>query len=57
MIILLSLLIALIGLVVYLGSNPANTKAAEVGRISFFAGLFVFLLKADPSVVKLFSSH
>jgi len=56
-IILLSLLIALIGLVVYLGSNPANTKAAEVGRISFFAGLFVFLLKADPSVVKLFSSH
>lgn len=43
MIILLPLLIALIGLLMYfLCVN--NPKLAEIGRIMFFAGLLVFLL-------------
>jgi hypothetical protein len=48
MIIYLSLLVALIGLVMYLvcgnPPNPGSQKAAEVGRIMFFAGLLAFLL-------------
>jgi Na+/phosphate symporter len=41
MLIWLSLLISLIGLVLYVASN---TKLAEIGRIMFFAGLMAFLL-------------
>lgn len=42
MTIYLSLLVALIGLLVYaLSTNP---KVAELGRISYFAGLLAFLL-------------
>jgi hypothetical protein len=42
MIIVLSLLIALIGGVIYLVS--ANPKLAELGRLAFFAGLLAFLI-------------
>ncbi len=40
----LSLLIAVIGLLVY--ALSANPKVAELGRISYFAGLLAFLLQA-----------
>lgn len=49
MIILLPLLIALIGLVVWLIAT--NAKVAEVGRIMFFCGLLVFLWTGGPAVV------
>lgn len=42
MIILLPLLICIIGLVVY--ALAANPKVAELGRLSFWVGLLVFLL-------------
>lgn len=42
----LSLLICIIGLIVF-GLTTGDSK--EMGRIMFFSGLFVFLLKtADP---------
>jgi hypothetical protein len=50
MIIYLSLLIALIGLLIYaFSANPANTKLQEVGKIMFFAGLLAFLITAPGS--------
>lgn len=49
MIILLSLLVAIIGVLVYvLASNP---KIAETGRILFFAGMFVTLLRMGPASI------
>jgi hypothetical protein len=42
MIIYTSLLIALVGLLMYVLS--ANPKLQEVGRLSFFAGLLAFLI-------------
>ena len=42
MIILLPLLVAVVGLLMY--ALSANPKLQEVGRLMFFAGLFVFLL-------------
>lgn len=42
MIIYLSLLIALIGVLMY--ALCVNPKLAEIGRIMFFCGLFTFLL-------------
>jgi hypothetical protein len=42
MIVYLPLLIAIVGLLVYALSN--NAKVAEIGRISYFAGLLAFLL-------------
>lgn len=39
----LPLIIALIGLVLY--ALASNVKAAEIGRIMFFAGLLGYLLK------------
>ena len=44
----LSLLIAIIGLLVY--ALSANPKVAELGRISYFAGLLAFLLQAAQLV-------
>jgi hypothetical protein len=47
MIIYLSLLIALVGVVMYLicnGPSPNSPKLAEIGRIMFFCGLLAFLL-------------
>lgn len=39
----LPLIIALVGLVLY--ALASNAKAAEIGRIMFFCGLFVYLMK------------
>ena len=50
MLIYLSLLVAVIGMVVYAVS--ANVKFAEMGRIAFFAGLLAFLI-AVPHMVGL----
>ena len=45
MVIYLDLLVALVGLLVYVLCNtPGTAKIAELGRISFFAGLLAFLL-------------
>lgn len=51
MIIFFSLLVALIGLLAYALST--NGKVAEIGRIAFFCGLFVFLLRLEPTTVAL----
>ena len=49
MIVLLPLLIAVVGLVVYaLASNP---KVAELGRIAYGCGLLAFLLGSAGAVV------
>lgn len=46
--VLLSLLVCVLGLLVYaLSSNP---KVAELGRISYFAGLLVFLFQVERVV-------
>lgn len=45
MIIVLPLLFALIGLLMYFLAS--NGKVAEIGRMMFFAGLLAFLLRAD----------
>jgi hypothetical protein len=44
----LSLLVAIIGLLVY--ALAANPKVSELGRISYFAGLLAFLLQAAQLV-------
>jgi Na+/phosphate symporter len=48
MILLLSLLVAIVGCLVY--ALAANPKVNELGRIAFFAGLLVFLLHVDEVV-------
>ena len=51
LIILLPLLVCLVGLVVYaLASNP---KAAELGRLMFFAGLLFTLAAVGGPMVRL----
>lgn len=49
MIVYLSLLVALVGVLLYALSN--NGKLQEIGRLSFFAGLLTFLLQISPRVV------
>ena len=44
----LSLLVCLVGLGFYWFADPP-AKVSEVGRIAFFAGLFVFLLQFGGS--------
>ena len=44
MVILFSLLVCVLGLLLYVLS--ANPKLQELGRIAFFAGLLAFLLQA-----------
>lgn len=51
MIIALPLLVALIGLVVYLAAS--SPKAQELGRLSFAVGLLVGLLRLGGDVVSL----
>jgi Na+/phosphate symporter len=48
MIVLLSLLVCVIGCLVY--ALAANPKLQELGRIAFFAGLLAFLLHVDEAV-------
>lgn len=47
----LSLLVALVGLLMYIMSG--NPKIQELGRIMFAAGMFAFLFIAGPQVVGL----
>jgi len=51
MIIYLSLLVALIGVLLYFIATRAETK--EVGRLMFAVGLLSFLLKASEKVFAL----
>ena len=52
MIILTSVLVALIGLLMY--ALAANPKLVEIGKISFGCGLLAALLQSGPYVAKLF---
>jgi len=51
LIVLLPLLVAVVGVLVY--ALSANAKLAEIGRLMFFAGLLVTLYFASGKVVKL----
>lgn len=57
MIVLLPLLVAVAGLIMYVmnSKQPGNPIWAEVGRIMFFAGLLAFLLAGPDQVITLFS--
>jgi hypothetical protein len=55
MTIFISLLVALVGVLMY--ALSVNPKLQEIGRISFFCGLFVFLLRLSPETVSLFGAH
>lgn len=50
MLIYLSLLVALVGMVVYLVS--LNPKAVELGRIMFGVGLLAFLMTSVPHIIQ-----
>lgn len=52
MTILLSLLVALIGLLLYVLAT--NVKVVELGRLSFACGLLAFLIKAAEPVISIF---
>ena len=52
MIIMLSLLVALVGLLMY--ALATNAKLVEIGRIAFFTCLLSFLLRVGPEIVTLF---
>lgn len=49
MLIYLSLLVALIGLLVYVFA--ANSKATELGRLTFACGLLAFLVKFSEPMI------
>jgi Na+/phosphate symporter len=49
MIIYLSLLVAIVGVLMY--ALAANPKLSEIGRLAFFAGLLAFLLESLPRMV------
>lgn len=51
MLMYLSLLVALIGLLVY--ALTANAKAQELGRIAFACGLLAFLLKVGEPLINI----
>jgi Na+/phosphate symporter len=54
-IILVSLLVALVGVLMY--ALSVNPKLQEIGRISFAFGLLVFLLRLNPEMVNIFGQH
>ena len=51
MVILLPLLVAVVGVLIYALSG--NSKVQELGRIAYFCGLLVFLMTAGPQVIDL----
>lgn len=51
MIIFLSLLVAVIGMLMYV--LFANPKLQEIGRIALFCGLLAFLLQVSPTAINL----
>ena len=48
MVVYLSLLVALVGVLMY--ALLGNPKLAEIGRIAFFCGLLAFLLQVQHTV-------
>jgi len=52
MLIYLSLLVALVGVLVYVLAN--NGKVVELGRLMFAAGLFAFLLRLPGAPIEIF---
>jgi len=52
MVVFLSLLIAIIGLLVYFVSS--KPKVAELGRIAYAMGLLAFLLQVSEKIVSVF---
>jgi Na+/phosphate symporter len=54
MLIVLSLLVCIIGLLIY-ALTKDNSKVLEIGRIMFFCGLLVFLFSVGPDIIKLFN--
>ena len=52
MIILVSLLVCLVGVLMY--ALSVNPKLQEIGRIAYGVGLLVFLFRLGPEVVNLF---
>ena len=55
MMIYLSLLVALIGVLMYVLCR--NAKAVEIGRLSFACGLLAFLLKVAEPLINLTGSR
>jgi len=55
MIVFVSLLVALIGVLMY--ALAVNPKLQEIGRIAFAFGLLAFLLRLGPDVVSLFGGR
>lgn len=53
MVIFLSLLVALVGVLMYALCAPSNGKLIEIGRIMFMCGLLAFLLQVTPQVLTL----
>jgi len=51
MIIALTLLVALVGVLMYV--LAANPKLQEIGRIAFFAGLLAFLLTGAARLIEI----
>lgn len=51
MVIYLSLLVAVVGLLIYVLATKAEVK--EIGRLSFAVGLLAFLLKVVESAVRI----
>ena len=54
MIIAVSLVVLLVGLLMYAFARPESPKAAEIGRIMFAFGLLAFLLRLSPEIVTWF---
>ena len=50
MIVYLSLLVAIVGLLIYVLATT-SPKVTEIGRLMFFAGLLAFLLEAVPRLI------
>ena len=53
MVVLLPVLIAVIGLLMY--ALASNAKVVEIGRLAYFAGLLAFLLLGGDQVISLLS--
>ena len=50
MIVYLSLLVAVIGLIIFV-TTKTNADVKEIGRLMFFAGLLAFLIESVPKLV------
>lgn len=53
LVILLSLLVCIVGGLVYLLARPPGSRVGELGRLAFLAGLIVTLLELPNHIVRL----